>query len=230
MSDARMNEGTTYLQLESTGYRQLEGVPSTGPASVVASTASTSALDINSVTKPAGGTTGDYYVVWVQAGDYVDTPPTVTISGFTGDPAGMRGVTNEHLQFFWKAYDGAEGSTFTWAGTSGHWAGGICWIVRGLPAGWTPTLPAPVGVTTLSTITLPSKSAPADTLLLVGYKDYNQGGPASTTGTLTLDVNVSSHSGYHDYASTAATLGPYTLTPSGGPINVAAQLFSKTVT
>jgi hypothetical protein len=85
------------------------------------------------VTKPAGATTGDYYIVAVLNQDEDSTPPDLTVAGFTSLVArdGMNGSPGDwwHIQVYAREYDGTEGSTFSVSGLA-TWRYIYAWIVR----------------------------------------------------------------------------------------------------
>ena len=202
--------------------------PPVVPPTVVAATVTGGGVSQNVGTKPAGGQTGDYYLIWYSESDNPTPPVARACTGFTTESV-MHGFPNQHQQWFWKAYTGTEGSTFTVTGNSTQWCGTGVFLLRGLPAGWTPRIVAPSAGTAQFAYTISSQAVIANTLMLLGQKDYDSASTTPPSG-LTIQAESGSHVLMSQSFASAGTAGPYTITPGGpGTPNVTSQLFAEAV-
>lgn len=186
------------------------------PSVVAVTAAGATGPGFLTVDKPAGGTDGDYYVVYVQIGDYdtnyVDDNITLAVSGFSTTPDGKAraaqaiqgpGTGQTLTQWFWRKYDGTEGATFTVTGHDGsHWSGVGCFLVRGLPATWNPAVRCQASWS-IGPLPIESVTIPANTLMLVGYKDWNAQAPSSRPAGWTEHLRQASMT-FYSYLYTAA--------------------------
>jgi hypothetical protein len=194
---------------------------------IIAVTSTVGAPGMLTIDKPAGGQAGDWYVVWFQVGDfYYDQPQNAAISGFTREPGGVKTQHMSQNCYFWRKYDGTEGSTFTITGTdSSHWSGMLCYLVRGLPSMWTPAT-SHVGAQGVNNIIVQAVTAPENSLMIVSYKDWHANPPAVRPAEWTEVVRRDSQTGY-SYALLGGDTGRFTITPSaGGDRSMASVLYT----
>ena len=201
------------------------------PPTIVATTLTDSGSNQNVVNVPAGGQAGDYYVVWYTESDNSTPPPARAISGFTTESV-MQGISGCHQQWFWKAYSGTEGTTFAVTGGGSSWCGTGCILVRGLPAGWTPTIAAPSSSPTNSTITVASAAASANTLMLSGYKNYHGGSPVTYPAGWVKERTQDAHTLWSQPFTTAGTSGGTVeaVGGAGGPALLSRMFATATTT
>ena len=234
-----LTNNTTYdfqvAAVNSIGQGSYSATASATPTAVVTPSviaAAASALGPGQVTvpKPAGGTTNDWYLVWYGTGGFGASPPVPTITGFTGEPAFRGSSTGQAIGiWFWRKYDGSEGSSFTVnINLAGNWAGGMCFLVRGLPGTWTPVIPAPVAIESVGTLTVPSRTMPANSTQIIAYKDYYASRPTSVCpASWIVACYNSAHTGYYQVFAAGGTAGPTVVTPSASaPIDIVSALYT----
>lgn len=153
------------------------------------------------VTKPAGGTTGDIYVIVMRAED-APSAENLSVSGFTellDDGVDTGGTGQEDLWFGWRVHDGTEGASFSMVGhVGGHGESMWCGLVRGADVAQTPIVAtittvnaagaSPLTVTGLTT-------AVANNLCLIGMASWPALATFAATGWAVEDVRDSNSFG-----------------------------------
>lgn len=133
------------------------------------------------VNVPAGGASGDYYIMSVLVQDEDVTPPTLSVTGFTSITS-ITGDTGSpgsywYVQWFSRAHDGTEGSTFSISGMS-TWRYFTCSIASGWD-GSTIDVGAFSQITTSGSLSVSGVTvSQADSLGLIAFADYD---PATVT-------------------------------------------------
>lgn len=129
------------------------------------------------VTKPAGAGTGDYYVVDV----YTETAalPTLAIFGFTAGPiGGATGSNNMWIRTFYRLYDGTESATFTVTGTTSY-TSLLPYVIHGAS---TPSPSAVSTVTSGATVSAPGTTTTVDhSLVVIRYAEFSGGAGVALT-------------------------------------------------
>lgn len=168
------------------------------------------------ITKPASGTTGDYYVV--HAYSESTTAVTHAVSGFTSSGTSRAtGAGDTCFSTHWKAYTGTEAASFTLTGfTTGVYTQMVAYIVRGADTGGPNVMALPTG-DILDHIVYSSATVPAgDSLAILAHFQFAFIGRVPTitaTGSWTNDISQAGNTGdvWHNTYSGSGGTGSFTV-------------------
>lgn len=193
---------------------------------VVAATVVGGSPSMNVVPKPAGGQAGDYYVIWFVPSDNSSPPTGLAVAGFSTDGV-AQGVSGAHAQWFWKKYDGTEGTDFTVTGNS-NWCGTGCFLVRGLPTVWTPVIAtANFSTAAAAPTVMPARAMPANSMALIANKDYTTYSPPVAGATVLATAGGNCYSLYKQRFDAAGNCGPDNVPTGGSSPNLLTRLFTS---
>lgn len=176
------------------------------PPTLIDTTATENA---GNVTKPSGGTSGDYYIVFLT--EEGGSKTTQAISGFT--KIASFGSSDANSSAYYKSHSGSEGSTFSFTNVSSYHVAEAA-LVRGSD---TPVATTPERVeASNATQTIASYTLLEPALVLVDYTSYFGSAPnnATCTNTDALDEVQASQSSYiwHKTFSSSGSTGSFVIT------------------